>query len=256
MKFIIDEIAKKYHYIEHGFFNKNIYHNINKPLITEIKKYLSNTSIYYTKQVHSNDIAVIYNKTSLGFNYENEFDAMITRSHNSALIIKTADCVPIILFDKNQTFIATIHAGWRGVSKKIIEKMLNLIKSEYSKLSDIIVLIGPCIKQDTFQVGEEVKNVFIKDNMVENERFFIPHSMKPNNMEFSNNTYGVGNKYLFDLTGLIQAICYKYKVHKIYDININTYDNQTFFSHRRCTHNNIKRPKEWVNLSYVLFRKS
>lgn len=92
-----------------------------------------------------------------------EADAMWTTEPNVALAIMTADCLPILLADKNETVIAAIHAGWRGVLAGIIEKQVSIIVEQVGvAIDDLTCWLGPCIQQPAFQVGEEVRAAFIQ----------------------------------------------------------------------------------------------
>ncbi|MEZ4820015.1 MAG: laccase domain-containing protein [Bdellovibrionota bacterium] len=65
--------------------------------------------------------------------------------------IGTADCLPILITDHKPPFVAAIHAGWRGLAKKIISKTLNHITYD----NDILALIGPCIGLAIIQWGQK-----------------------------------------------------------------------------------------------------
>lgn len=87
-------------------------------------------------------------------------DASITRTSGQVLAILTADCLPIVITNREGTEVAAIHAGWRGLCHGIIE---NTIKQMQSKPSDCIAWIGPGICGHCFEVGEEVCQQF-QDN--------------------------------------------------------------------------------------------
>lgn len=75
--------------------------------------------VKWLKQNHTN-IVVSFDGCGEGF-----CDAIFTDKSKQACVVLTADCLPIILFDKKMTKVAAIHAGWRGLSRGIIEATLN-----------------------------------------------------------------------------------------------------------------------------------
>jgi|SRR5690554_1342381 YfiH family protein len=88
-------------------------------------------------------------------------DATITQEKGVFLCATTADCVPLILFDKKNEVIAAIHAGWRGTVGRIVEKTIAGMQRQYdSSPVDMLVGIGPAICPDHYEVGEEVAEQF------------------------------------------------------------------------------------------------
>lgn len=84
-------------------------------------------------------------------------DSVITNIKDKFLCVTTADCVPIIIYDRKSKAIAAIHAGWKGTSGKIVEKTISTMQNEYnSSTKDMLVGIGPAISQRNYEVGEEV----------------------------------------------------------------------------------------------------
>ena len=70
----------------------------------------------------------------------------------------TADCLPILLTNSNQTMVAAIHAGWRGMADGVIEKTISSINCNSG---EIMAWMGPAISQSAFEVGNEVREIFI-----------------------------------------------------------------------------------------------
>ena len=85
------------------------------------------------------------------------YDAMITNLPGIAIGVRTADCIPILLYDPVKKAVAAIHSGWRGTVSKIISKTVSKMQTIYaSQPSDLLAVIGPGICMDCFQVGEDV----------------------------------------------------------------------------------------------------
>lgn len=92
-----------------------------------------------------------------------EVDALVTDIPGYCLCISTADCVPILLYDKRNHVVAAIHAGWRGTVMRIVEKTFSVMAEQYgSQGKDIIACMGPGISVEAFEVGDEVYDTFRK----------------------------------------------------------------------------------------------
>jgi YfiH family protein len=116
-------------------------------------------NVQWLEQVHGNDVAEIMEVSSKAI----IADASITREHNIALAIMTADCLPILLSNKKGSEVAAIHGGWRSLAANIITNTLNKMLSDPS---DVVAWLGPCISKDAFEVGYEVRAEFIKQGAI------------------------------------------------------------------------------------------
>ncbi len=112
----------------------------------EIKKILKVREVIFPIQVHGNKILVC--------------DGIFTKRDYTFIGVKTADCIPLIVYNKN--FIGAIHIGWKGLSKGILEELKNLIEKENSSLKDCIYFIGPCIGKCCYEVKDDVGLLFPK----------------------------------------------------------------------------------------------
>ena len=230
------EKLSKFKKINHGFFNrdggfsKGIYKSLNcgigsndkkKHVIKNlrvVKNKISKKSkqIFLVKQTHSNKFLFLSKNTKIK-NRSIAADAIITDKKDFPIAVLTADCVPILLFDKKRKMIAAIHAGWRGAFKGVISKVINFMLKKGCNRKDIIVAIGPSITQKNYNVKLDFKNKFIKKH-------------KKNKIFFKNR-----NKLIyFDLPNFIRSQLKLNKISKIDMINIDTYDKKNnFFSARR-----------------------
>ena len=92
-------------------------------------------------------------------------DASFTKNKNVVCVTMTADCLPVLLCNKQGTAVASIHAGWRSLCDGVIEET---IKTMGVKPEDLMAWLGPAIGPDAFEVGGEVREAFIaKDNQAE-----------------------------------------------------------------------------------------
>jgi polyphenol oxidase len=88
-------------------------------------------------------------------------DALITHRENIGIGVFTADCVPIILYDKSKNVIAAVHSGWKGTFDRICEKTIKKMMSDYgSEAGDIVVYIGPHIGSCCYEVSKELIDSF------------------------------------------------------------------------------------------------
>lgn len=85
-------------------------------------------------------------------------DAVIARGSHELCVVRTADCLPILAFDKASQSIAAIHAGWRGLAAGVIDATLDKLQAQPSEL---LVWLGPAISQAAFEVGGEVRDAFL-----------------------------------------------------------------------------------------------
>ncbi|WNC73357.1 peptidoglycan editing factor PgeF [Thalassotalea psychrophila] len=114
-----------------------------------------NCNIQWLNQVHGSNVIDVksYSSTPL------TADASYTDKCNLALAILTADCLPILLVNNSCSEIAAIHGGWRPVADNIIANTVKLFKD---CPENITAWLGPCIGEQAFEVGSEVKQKFEK----------------------------------------------------------------------------------------------
>lgn len=87
-------------------------------------------------------------------------DAVITDVPGLCVCVKTADCIPVLLYDSQERIVAAVHAGWRGTVKRIVQKTIGRMGSDPANLHAII---GPGISKDSFEVGDEVYEAFLRE---------------------------------------------------------------------------------------------
>src|SRR3989344_4559719 len=100
-----------------------------------------NLESYVTiKQIHGDNVLVVTGKNTKA----EKADAMITNKRGLMLVVKVADCVPILFFDPKNTAIGIAHAGWRGTLKKIVGKTVLKMQIAFgTSPKDLIIGIGP-----------------------------------------------------------------------------------------------------------------
>ena len=107
-------------------------------------------------QVHDVHVAVIDNPDITSDKLDG-YDAMITNLPGFAIGVRTADCIPILLYDPVNKAAGAVHSGWRGTVAKILRNVISKMSSTYgTQPAELLAVIGPGICVDCFQVGEEV----------------------------------------------------------------------------------------------------
>ena len=86
-------------------------------------------------------------------------DAVITDRPGLCVCVKTADCIPMLLYDTKQRVIAAVHAGWRGTVSRIVQK--TVLEMQPHSPTDLHAIIGPGISLSRFEVGDEVYEAFL-----------------------------------------------------------------------------------------------
>ncbi len=153
-------------------FNINSFCGDDKKVVEKNKELLCHKlgigvdDIFMPHQVHKDSVLRIIDKhlslskEELSLLLEGK-DSLITNIKGICIGVSTADCVPILLYDKKNKAVAAIHAGWRGTLKRIAQKTIKeMIASFNTNEEDLLAVIGPCISQKAFEVGNEVWEEF------------------------------------------------------------------------------------------------
>jgi hypothetical protein len=111
-------------------------------------------------QTHGDKIVVVDNPTLTREDLEG-VDALVTTLKGIAIGVRSADCVPVLLYDPEHQVVAAVHSGWRGTVQWIAPKTIRLLRERFATRPECLqAIIGPCICKDCFQVGEEVVQAF------------------------------------------------------------------------------------------------
>jgi len=111
--------------------------------------------IYKAEQTHS---SVVKHVRSDHKNYR-DCDALISR-RPGFVTIKTADCIPIIIYDPIRKVVAAVHAGWKGLFSGVIINTLNKLKDRGSRIKDLRIVSGPHIQVCCYAVSEKRVRLF------------------------------------------------------------------------------------------------
>jgi len=131
---------------------------------------LKSNKVAFQKQVHGDKITVIENDGNCG-----ESDALITTKNNLGLAISTADCPAIFIYDRRKKIICGIHSGWRGTSKRILEKVVSKLTDHFnSNPADLYCYITPSISRVNYEVSEQVADQFNEKDLCKKDgRYFL-----------------------------------------------------------------------------------
>jgi polyphenol oxidase len=138
-------------------------------------------------QIHSASVIAVENRW-LG-RAAPRADGMVTRMPNIALGILTADCAPILFHDPVAGVIGAAHGGWRGALAGIVEATIAQMETIGAERSRIRAGIGPCIAQNSYEVGPEFPGQFLAEEPASG-RYFAPA--------------GRLGHFMFDLPGYIE----------------------------------------------------
>jgi len=140
--------------------------DFDSPLSGEQRAYLLKRcgvdmpQVFWRKQIHGDDVLVAHGGVGASKTCP-DADAYITDEKNLPIAIRTADCVPVFIFDPRHDAIGLAHAGWRGTYKKIAAKTVQKMHKKFvSEPSDLRIVLGPSIRECCYQVGEEFRDYF------------------------------------------------------------------------------------------------
>lgn len=175
----------------------------------------SNTLVWLN-QVHGSEIVQL--DSTLHSQVPPDADGAFSCSADYHCAVMTADCLPVLLCDTKGTQVAAVHAGWKGLELRILEKA---VKHFSIPLSEISVWIGPAICKTCYEVDENLMMKFAH----------YPSAIAP-----SRNA----SKYLLDLPHIAKLQLNEIGVRNVTLSQLCTYcDNDTFFSHRYATHKGL-----------------
>lgn len=169
-------------------------------------------------QTHSADVVI----ATQPFDEKPKADGVVTTTQGLALAILTADCQPVLFADATAGVIGAAHAGWRGVVDGVLENTVETMVSLGAKRDTIQAVVGPCISQPAYEVGQEFLEEFM-DRDSRYSRFFV------------NGT--TAGKYQFDLPAFGVNALRSAGIKNAEWIKACTYsDADLFYSYRRTTH--------------------
>ena len=144
-------------------------------------------------------------------------DASWTATPGIACAAMTADCLPALFCNRAGTRVAAAHAGWRGLAAGVLEATLDSLDVP---AAEVLVWLGPAIGPKAFEVGPEVREVFI-NQLPEAESAFVP-------------SLNAG-KFMADIYKLARLRLAVRGVTAVYGGDFCTVTDPRFFSYRRAS---------------------
>jgi YfiH family protein len=113
--------------------------------------------LFSAYQVHGRDVTVV----GRGAEGRPRCDVLITNSASKTLMLRYADCTPVLIADTQRQAIGVVHAGWRGSAVRAAEAAVTAMVNAFgSNPRDLLAGIGPAIGPCCYEVGEEVVAAF------------------------------------------------------------------------------------------------
>jgi YfiH family protein len=167
------------------------------------------TTPAYLEQIHGHRIV------DLDSHWSGPADAAIAGANGQVAAVMTADCLPVLLCDRDGTRVGAAHAGWRGLAAGVLPAAIKALGCEPSAA---IAWLGPAIAQAAYEVGDEVRDIFVSNDA-------------KTASAFEANSRG---RWQADLYALAKASLASVGVIAVYGGQHCTYaEAEQFFSHRR-----------------------
>jgi hypothetical protein len=168
----------------------------------------------WLKQVHGTTVALADSLAEAV-----EADAAVAFEPGTVCAVLTADCLPVLFCDRQGTRVAAAHAGWRGLAAGVLEASVAAMQCPPA---EILAWLGPAIGPQAFEVGEEVRDVFVSQNPQDAVAFTPqPSRLTP-------------NRHMADIYELARLRLARAGVREVYGGGLCTYtDAERFYSFRR-----------------------
>lgn len=149
-------------------------------------------------------------------------DGVVTACEGLVCGALAADCAPVLIADGTARVVAAVHAGWRGALAGVVEAAVASMVERGGSPARMVAAVGPCIAQDSYEVGEDFMATFTTQD-ADNRRFFLPGA--------------TADKRQFDLPGFVLS--------RLADAGVRTSEwigrdtcaeEDEFFSNRRAFH--------------------
>lgn len=139
---------------------ENVYENYD--LLAEAVGF-SRENVVMSRQVHSSSVRRADAGEGLFRPDRPDADGVISDNASLALMVFTADCTPVLIFDPATGAAAAVHAGWRGTAAGIAGRAVERLAEEYgAEPRRLVAAIGPHISRDRFETGPEVAEAMLR----------------------------------------------------------------------------------------------
>lgn len=150
-------------------FNKNL--KEGRDNLKLLQKCFNLKDIGYLDQIHSSIIQEYGGTIKAG-------DAIVTDKTNIGIGIFTADCVPVLIYDKNKNIVAAVHSGWRGTSENITGKVISCLTDKHGSCAkDLIVYIGPHNRECCYEFGDSAAYEYFSEIYKKDKSIYINNKL-------------------------------------------------------------------------------
>ena len=170
----------------------------------------------WLNQIHGNGVA------RFGGDGIPDADASVAFQPGQVCVVQTADCLPVLFCDQAGSVVAAAHAGWRGLAGGVLEETVKAMGVAPDK---ILAWLGAAIGPETFEVGEEVREAFVRQHALAGVAF---RPALPGTLDEA------PRKWLADIYALARIRLAAVGVERVYGGGLCTFKDQArFFSYRR-----------------------
>lgn len=167
--------------------------------------------IVWMDQVHSPTVQLVSALSSPTMTLP-KTDGSLTKDPRVLLITKTADCVPVLLWNEKEKVIGVLHCGWKGFMAGILESFAQVCQDNNLEIEDFSAYLGPHLRSTHFEVQED-----FLEHVPEGKKVFL---------EFRD------GKMFYDLTLGVKTILNSLGLMNIEDPNIDTFFSSEYYSYR------------------------
>jgi hypothetical protein len=145
--------------VVHGFTTRSLGDGRDSAVLDRICRdmHLPRDRVVTAAQVHGDHVVTVDRKQ--GGTCIADADGLVTREHDLILCIRTADCVPVMFHEPSCGIIGLVHAGWRGISRGIIDRTLEVIGSLGGDVTGSRIGLGPAIGPCCYEIGDDTASV-------------------------------------------------------------------------------------------------
>ena len=198
------------------------------PVFAKLKQVMRLDRVLFPKQVHGAQgfLVASKNQAKKTRSFTKQADFLFTDSRFTGLGVMTADCLPIVLYDKLNQAVSIVHAGWRGSVQNIVLRAVDAMSEAFGTTPENLrVFFGPSAKICCYKIGEDMlehmEDVEFMDRVIQRR----------------------GEEMFFDLPGfnrlLLEGIGVKAEAFK-FDYNVCTICDNSFCSYRRQGKNSCR----------------
>lgn len=127
----------------------------------------------WVKQVHGAEVAVV-DEDFINDTHLKEADALVTDQKHVLIAVRTADCLPVFIWDAAHQAMGIAHAGWKSTYKQIVPRTLDVMAERYmTDRNDVLVAFGPAIRSCCYEVSEEFAGHFPDDVLTRDGKLYM-----------------------------------------------------------------------------------